>query len=435
MALDIVAKLNHIIWDDALERRGLLGRVTSTVMRYLYAVLRDLFTGQLTMRAMSLVYTTLLSTVPLLAFSFSVVKGLGVHKQLEEQIYLLVEPLGEEGTWLVDNMLRFVDNVNGGVLGGLGLAFFIYTAIAMVMKVEESFNYVWYVSQPRSFARRFTEYVFVLLIGPVIVAIALGTLTALQNEAAVQWLVNNDVVGPLFVATGKLTPYLLLGGLFTFLYKFMPNTRVNITSALVGGLAGGFLWATVGAIFAAFVLSSAQTQTVYASFAIAVFSLIWVYLNWMILLIGAQLAFYYQNPTYLRDGRREPRLSNSMRERMALNIMFLVGDAFRDTEHPVITIRSLSRQLGVPSLTLNPLINGLESRGLLKLNEKEELMPGRDTTTILLDEIVDVVRTDGETGAHTEPRWSAEIDGIGKQLDSAVKDRIRGRTLADLLRR
>ena len=432
MAFNPVEQINGLVWGDALSRYGLAGRVLSGVVRYLYAVIRDLVSGQLTLRAMSLVYTTLLSVVPLLAFSFSVLKGFGIHKQLEEQMYLLLEPLGDKGAEITDNVMRLVDNVNGGVLGGISLAFFIYTAISMVQKVEESFNYVWYVSKPRSFAKRFTEYAFVLLIGPVVIVIALGSLTALQNDRIVQWLLSNEIIGPLFVTTSKLTPYLLVAAVFTFLYKFVPNTRVNFTSALVGGLAGGFMWASIGLIFAAFIVTAGRTQAVYASFAIAIVTLMWLYANWMVLLIGAQIAFYFQNPAYLRLGRREPRLSNSMRERLALNIMYLVGQAFRDPESS-INLRQLSKRLEIPSLTIAPVIEALEEGGLLTSNDNELLLPGREMARIRLEEIIGIVRSKGDTGSHAAPRWAAAIDGIGAQLDQAIGERIGNRSLSDLL--
>jgi len=432
MAKGIVEQLNDAVWGDFFASQGVAGRVFSNVIRYLYAIVRDLVSGQLTMRAMSLVYTTLLSVVPLLAFSFSVLKGLGVYRQIEEQMYVLVEPLGEKGVEIADNVMRLVNNVNGGVLGGISLAFFLYTAVSMVQKVEESFNYVWYVSESRSFTRRFTEYVFVLLFGPLVMAIALGTLTALQNDSLVQWLLNNQLVGPVFVMVGKLMPYLLVGAVFTFLYKFMPNTHVRLTSALVGGLAAGFMWASIGLIFATFIATAGRTQAVYASFAIAIVTLMWLYANWMVLLIGAQLAFYFQNPAYLRLGRREPRLSNSMRERLALNIMFLVGQAFRDAETS-ITVNDLSTQLAIPSLTLTPVLDGLEAGGLLTVDEHEALLPARDIARIGLGDIISVVRSEGETGSHRVPRWAEAIEGLGAKLDDAVQQSIGERTLADLL--
>ena len=365
----------------ACHLQGWPGRVLVTILRYLYAMLRDFFSGQLTMRAMSLVYTTLLSVVPLLAFSFAILKGFGVFNQLEPYLMICLPPLGPQGERITHQILDLVENVRGSVLGGVGLAFFLYTAIATVKKVEESFNYVWYVSKPRSFATRFTEYLVVLLIGPLAMVIAIGMLTSIQSNEVVQYLLNNEALGPLFVAGSKIVPYLLICAVFTFLYIFVPNTKVNFKSALVGGIAGGVIWATMAAIFTTFILYATRTQQIYAGFAVAITTLIWLYLNWLVLLIGAQLAFYHQRPAFLRIGRREPRLSNAMRERVAINVMFLAGRAFRDPEKSVTT-RDVSSELRIPVIALSPIITLLESAGLLMTSETEELIPGREMTRI-----------------------------------------------------
>lgn len=432
MIADLGKRIDELVWGERLQQYGLAGRILTAILRNLYAVLRDIFSGQLTLRSMSLVYTTLLSVVPLIAFSFAVLKGLGVGEQLEKRLVTILEPLGQRGEEITHQVMTLVENVNGSVLGGLGLTFFIYTAISMVEKIEESFNYVWYVSKPRSFARRFTEYMLVLLIGPVAIVIALGAIASLQNEAIIQWLANNAVLGPMFAATTRLTPYLLVTGVFTFMYWYMPNANVRFSSALIGGIAGGFMWATAGVIFAAFLSNTTNIQAIYASFAIAIFVLIWLYLNWLILLIGAQLAFYFQNPAYLRIGRREPRLSNAMRERLSLNIMLLVGSAFRDSGKS-IDVRELSQKLRIPSITIAPIIAGLESNGLLTTNEKDNLLPGRETSRIALADIIDVVRVDGETGSHRDPRWNALIENLGDSVDAAVQQAISDRSLSDLL--
>jgi membrane protein len=426
-------RFDQLVWSTMLETRfRRTGRVLATVLRYTVALLRDTFQGQLTMRSMSLVYTTLLSVVPLIAFSFSVLKGFGLHEQLQPEIYKLLEPLGEQGVEITDKFMSFVENVRGGVLGSISLAIVIYTAIAMVQKVEESFNYVWYVGRRRSFARRFTEYTVVMLIGPVVIAIALGMIASLRSNTIVQYFLQQEFLGPVFVATSKLTPYLLVTGVFTFVYMYMPNTRVRFGSALVGGIAGGSIWATLSAFFATFVAYATARQAIYASFAVPLTALIWLYLNWLVLLIGAQLAFYHQNPAYLRIGRREPRLSNAMRERLALNVMYLVGRAFRKGGSAV-TMQSLAETLRIPSITLTPIIAGLETDALLTSSENEELLPGREMSRIRLEEILAVVRERGETGSYRDPKWTPEITELGKQLDAAVDAAVGDKSLATLL--
>lgn len=432
MILNLPNILEKLVWGDHLEKSGPLGRFTAVILRYIYGLGRDIVFGQLTLRAMSLVYTTLLSVVPLIAFSFSVLKGLGKHKELEPLLYDFLTPLGPQGREITEQVINLVDNVKGGLLGGVSLAFFIYTAISMVQKVEESFNYVWYVSKPRSFARRFSEYFFVLLIGPILMVTALGMLTSIKSNAFVQMILTYESLGPIFVVASKFTPYLLITGVFTFLYMYMPNTKVKFKSALVGGLAGGFLWASAGAFFATFILYASRTQLIYSGFAVAITTLIWLYLSWLILLIGAQLAFYFQQPAFLRIGRREPRLSNSMRERLALNVMYLVGKAFRDPD-ATTSIREISQQLSMPSIALAPVADALEGAALLITTENEELLPGREMSRIPLNDILAVVRTKGETGSYRDPAWTAEIDALGAEMDGALARVTAEKTLSDLL--
>ncbi len=384
------------------------------------------------MRSMSLVYTTLLSVVPLLAFSFAILKGLGVFDQLEPYLSGLLAPLGEQGEQITNQILNLVNNVRGSVLGGVGFVFFLYTAISMIQKLEEAFNYVWYVSTPRSLARRFSEYLVVLLVGPMLMVTAIGMLTSIQSNTIVQYLINNPQLGPVFVLAGKTVPYVIISTVFTFLYMFMPNTRVSFVSALIGGVSGGVMWATLGATFATFILYSTRTLQIYAGFAVAITTLLWLYLNWLILLIGAQIAFYHQRPAFLRMGRREPKLTNATRERVALNIMLLVGIAFRDPARK-LEFNELTQTLGLPSLALTPIVNALEKAGLLVTTDAHELLPGREMSRLPLRDIIGVVRSGGETGSETAPAWSGGIEKLGREIDTALDEVLGERTLADLV--
>jgi membrane protein len=381
---------------------------------------------------MSLVYTTLLSIVPLIAVSFSALKAFGLHEEIEPYLYGFLEPLGPKGVEITDYIMNLVNNVNSNVLGGIGFIFFIYTAISMVQKVEDSFNYVWYVSKPRGFATRLVEYSTVLIVGAIALGLSVKALVEFSKEKLVVEMHENVVLAPVFGLTDRLMPYLITIGIFTILYKFMPNTIVKWRSAIVGGIAGGFLWATTATIFTSFIVDSSNRQAIYASLAVAISALIWLYLNWIILLIGSQIAFYYQNPAYLRIGRREPRLSNEMRERVALNIMYLVGKEHRNPVNGV-DLRSISRALRIPSITLAPIALGLETKGLLATNEKEELLPGKEMSRIRLQDILSVVRQEGETGSHKKPHWDDAITAIGDSIHASVENTLGDKTLSDLL--
>src|SRR5688500_7634819 len=187
-----------------------------------------------------------------------------------------------------------------------------------------------------------------MIFGPILVDAAFGLIAAAADIAIVERLTSFRAVGFMMVVLGKLVPYLLVSGLFTFLYMFIPNTRVRLVPALIGGFVAGFLWAIVGAIFTAFVSYSAQLTLVSTSFAILITALIWIYVAWLILLIGGQLSFYVQNPQYLRRGQRAMRLTASLAERLALNAMYLIGKRFKAGETGW-TLNDLAMKLDIPS--------------------------------------------------------------------------------------
>jgi len=429
---NVTEMIEELVWSDKFEKLGLPGRMLATSLRYLYGLLRDIFSGDLSLRAMSLVYTTLLSIIPLLAFSFAILKGFGVFDQLEPYLKNVLEPLGDDGARITETILNLVNNVKGSLLGGVSMVILLYTVISMIQKVEASFNFVWYVSKPRSLSRRFTEYLVVIIIGPIMMVTALSIIGSMGSNTVIQYLGALPGVGEMLLLAGNLVPFMIISGVFAFLYMFMPNTKVNLKSALIGGLGGGIMWATMAIIFTTFVVTAARTQNMYANFAVAIFALIWLYINWLVLLIGAQLAFYHQNPAFLRIGRQEPRLSNSMRERLALNIMMLVGNAFRSGNNKVDS-KSIGSALNIPTIALTPIAAALEEEGLLALTETEDLIPAREMSRIKLQDILAVVRVEGETGSYREPSWSHEVEALGKELDQAMIGVVADRSLADLL--
>lgn len=402
------------------------------LLRYPYALVRDLWKGDLNLRAMSLVYTILLAIVPLLAFSFSVLKGLGVHRDLEPLVYEFFRPVGDNATQLTARVMTFVENIQGGVLGSLGLAFLLYTVISTIQKVEESLNFVWRVERPRSLARRISEYLSLMVVGPILIVATVGLMASLGGTSAMRWLSSYEPFGTALEMTGRIAPYLLVTGMFTFLYSFIPNTRVRFISALAGGLTAGALWVLVGATFTAFVGYASQLTVVYAGFAIFLTALIWIYVAWLIVLIGAQISFYVQNPQYLRSGQVELRLTSSLAERLALNVMLLVGQDYRAGKQRWTT-NALATRLDVPSGTLASVIHSLESAGLLVATEDETWMPGRDMTDIELADVVDAARRHHGKEPRVHPRGARVADELAAEIDAAIRKQFKGKTLRELV--
>jgi len=401
------------------------------ILRYPYALARDVAKGDLTLRAMSLVYTTLLSIVPLIALSFSVLKGLGYHRELEPVLYSFLEPLGDKAYDLTAQVMTFVDNVRGGVLGSIGLIFLLYTVISMVQKVEESFNFVWRVQQPRSFGRRFSEYLSVMAIGPAIIVAAFGVLASMTNSAVMKTLAEYEPFYTLLVVFGRLTPYVLVFGVFTFLYAFIPNTSVRLRAAAIGGLVAGVGWVASGMVLASFFSRGGGTMVIYAGFAIVIVALIWLYVSWLVLLLGAQLAFYVQNPQYLRPGRGDIQLNASLRERVALSIMYLVVHDFGGTK-PRWSTNRLAEHLDLPAAALGPIVTALEQRKLLLAVEDDTWVPARDPAAIALADVFDAVRNDTAGPRLSRIRDIAPAVEAARRAEHSLKASVEGKTMRDL---
>lgn len=427
-------RIEETLWDPRIENAPWLMRTATRTARFPYALARDAARGELTLRAMSLVFTTLLAIVPLIAFSFSVLKAFGFHKQVQPLLYTFLQPLGEQGIELTDQIIQFVDNTRGVALGSVGLALLIYSVISMVQKIEEALNFVWQVQRTRSLGKRFSEYLSVIVIAPILMAAALGLKGTVQNTAFAQWLLDIPAISETMLFAGNFLPYLLIILAFTFIYGFMPNTRVTFRASLLGGLVGGLTWSLMGALFASFVGASTKYQAIYSSFAIPLLALIWIYISWLIVLLGARVSYYYQHPEYLRRGRKQIELTNWLRERLALSLMYLIGDEFRSAS-PHWTTNSLANHMGIPAADLAKVIVPLEKHNLIVATEQGMLMPGRDTESIGLEQILNAIRHDPSEDQVLRSGTVAPVDKMLAEMETAVSQHLKNRNLRDLISR
>jgi len=358
-------------------------------------------------------------------------KGLGYHRDLEPLIYQFLEPIGDKATQITAQVMEFVENVRSDVLGSVGLAFLLYTSISMIQKVEESFNVAWRVKEPRGFGRRISEYLSALILGPVLLLTAISLLAALADAEVVKAIGAIRPFGQLIAWIGGVAPYVLIACVFAFLYGFVPNTKVRLRAALIGGAAAGIVWAMSGALFAQFMSAARGTMLVYAGFAFLILALIWLYLSWLILLLGAQLAFYVQNPQCLRPGSGVIQLTASLTERLALSAMHLIGSSFASESATAKhwTLNALAERLYVDSATLQPVMHRLEANGLLVATEDEYLVPGRDLAAIDLADIFDAARSDSHDRKFTHIKSLEQADAMAAQAVAAMRASFKGKSL------
>lgn len=429
MIATLTERFQRWVWRPTASDAPWWRRSGIGVLRVATALVRDLAEGQLNLRAMSLVYTTILSLVPLLAISFSILKGLGVHNSAEPLLLSLLEPLGPRGVEVTGQIMGFINNIKVGVLGSVGLGFLIFTVISLMQKIERAFNFTWRVTRERSFAKRFSDYLSVIAVGPVLVFSALALKASVMSNDLLLAFPLTRVLGQV---VGTLIPYVLIVGAFAFIYVFVPNTKVHWRSAFYGALVSGLLWETVGWIFAAYVVSSTQYSAIYSAFATVIILMIWLYLGWLILLIGAAVAFYHQHPHYARTSGQDFSLSHRDMLRVAFEIMGLIGKSHYEGAPPWTTTR-IARHLALPEAALHDAMSALEQHGLLAraAGEDGSYLPARPFETTPVKSILDALNSSGPEGIANRPRNTA-VDTLLHAADDAISRVLHDITLKDL---
>ena len=434
--LSIFEPLYRTLWHTELQAKPAWQAYLIRWIRMLWLLVRELSEGQLTMRAMSLVYTTLLSLVPMLAVSFSVLKAFGVQNQLEPVLLNFLAPLGPKGNEISATIIGFVDNMRVGVLGSVGLGMLLYTVISLIQKVERAFNYTWHVSQNRPFIERFSDYLSVLLIGPVLVFSAIGATASIMSTTLVQGMAHIPALGWIIDSVGTLIPYLFVISAFTFAYLFVPNTRVRLGPAMVGALVAGILWQSIGWGFASFVVGSTKYAAIYSGFAILLLFMIWLYLAWLILLIGASIAFYQQHPEYLNslsDQRQGP--GHRVKEWIGLYSLCLIAKHHFEGAPPP-SVEQLALRLGTMPEPVQQTLDLLQAQGLLiALNSSpESYLPAIAPENIKVQTVLSALRRNDEQPPEqlSTPLAQALAD-VFSMVEEATAERLHGLTLRELV--
>jgi membrane protein len=408
-------------------------RVAIQSLRLAIAVAWEFRHRLLDARAAGLVFTTLLSLVPFLAVMFSVLKAFGVHHQIEPVLAQALAPLGPKGEEITANLVGFVDNLKVRVLGVVGVAGLFYTTYSLINKVEEALNAIWQVRQGRSWGRKFTDYLSVVLVGPVLVVTALGLLTSVQSQALVQRVLEIQPFGHLLVWAANWGPFFLLCGVFTFFYKFIPHTWVQTSSALVGGVSAAVLWGLAGEVFAKFVAQSANYSAIYSGFAVLIMFLLWLYVGWLIVLIGAQISYFHQHPAAYLSHLPWQQGAHAFRERLALSVLVVLTRHYLNGERPPRQ-SELAIELHLPLSIVEEQVEQLVAQGFLgRLAEPEGLSLLKPPELVSVKEILDATRAGSRDAVQLPSNASDRVNEMLRRRDEAVKQSLAGLTLQSLV--
>ena len=436
MLENIQEKFNDLLWNTDPKNLNIFQANLIRALRIFYATSRDLGGGLPSLRATSLVYTTLLSIVPLLAVSFSVLKGFGAHNQLEPFLISLLEPLGEKGVQVSQQIISFVDNMKVGVLGSLGLFFLIFTVLSLVKKIESAFNYTWRIKITRNIFQRFSNYLSVILIGPLLLFTAAGLTASFNSSVVIEKLTSIEPFGTLLLLVGETLPFVLTIITFTLIYILIPNTKVKFSSALYGAITATILWKLIGALFTAFIVDSTNYTAIYSTFAILIIFMLWIYISWLIVLTGASISYYHQNPDRISDQSQVIRLSCRLREKLALTVMQLIATSFHHNKKPW-TLKMLAKTIKISEPALMMIISALLKGNLLvrSCEKNEHYLPAQSLENISLSMIFDAARSAEETPLlrADDVDSTPQVNEVITIVENAIIDSTKNKTLKDLV--
>jgi membrane protein len=398
---------------------------------------RDFFADNCMLRASALAYATLLSIVPLLALMFSMLKGFGVQNVLEP---IILENIGLGSEEIVTSIIQYINNTNFGRLGTVGLVFLILTVLALLTNIEKSFNHIWGVGETRSLFRRFADYFSIVAIGPVFLLAAVSMTTTLESRALVQRLLEMAFVGEIILFIFQIGPFLFMWAAFIALYIFMPNTKVNFRAALVGGVFGGTLWQINQWGYVNFQIGVGRYNAIYGTMSALPIFIVWLYVSWLIVLLGLEVAYATQNLRTVRLKMRGESVNSASRELAALAVLLTTAKAFYRGEKPQ-TRESISVELGFPACLARNIFPDLVRMGFLSevyagAEEEPAYQPARAPQSLEICGVLQALKEDGVT--FNKLRKTAEREVI-QEIETKIKEAgcqaLNGVTLHDLVLR
>lgn len=342
------------------------------VLNWLNFLLHSFGNDQCLLRSAALTYITALSIVPFLAVAFSISKGLGFQNTRYLQNFLLELSAGRET--VVEHIIDYINRTNVSTLGAVGVLFLLVTVFSLLGAVEQTFNSIWGIRAERPFNRKFADYLSVTLICPMLIFAAISFTATLESSVVVQKILSISVVSFVYLIILKLLPFFLVTVALFFLYVFMPNLKVSLKGCLAGAVISSFLWQGAQKLFMHYQIGVSRYNAIYGSFAQLPLFLIWLYLSWIIVLLGAEIAFCLQNYEGGAYNIRLGEFNLALKESLACAVMLELIRAFEQTvaeERIKMSVSELAGRLQVPAKLLQKVTYVLEQLGMLVQVEQE----------------------------------------------------------------
>lgn len=421
------------IWIKDIGDMGTWRQRAVAFSRLAYMVSTGFVADHCIIRASALTFITILSIVPLLAVAFSISKGFGLQNADFFRDFLMGVSAGR--TEVVDRILQYIGNTNVKTLGWIGVGALLVTVFTTVGNVERAFNTIWAVKRGRSSWRKFTDFFSIIVICPVVVLVAASVSVAVQKMDLVHQFVSDPGYDSLEKFILKLISLILVWVGFTFAYAFIPNTKVRLSAAVTGGFVAGSLWLSAQWVYIHWQIGFTKYNAIYGSFAQLPLFLVWLYISWILVLLGAEISFAVQHlGSAVRRGLVES-LNPLARQKVAVLALGQVAARFMDGLRP-LTVRELSRVLRLPEDAVMEALTLLAATGMTVALKEDEEEPAFTLAiapeNIHLADVAEAVLVCGENQGCGELFAQTErVDAVLATFTEAVRASAANVTLAE----
>ncbi len=377
------------------------------------------------LRAAALTLYLLLSLVPLVALAFAISKGFGMDELLQNKLQEL-ELQKEVISHITLFARNLLDKTSGGVVAGVGVAFLFWTVLQVLGNIEESFNAIWGITKSRGFGRKCTDYSSIVILCPLLLIVS-SSLTVMINKQ-VQFMASQfevlGMVAPLIIRALRFSTYLIIWILFSFLYLFIPNTRVRWSTGIIAGIVAGTIFQLGQFGYVTFQIGVARYNAIYAGFAALPLFIIWLQMSWMIVLYGAEFAYAWQHVQQYEFLDESLRASAATRARMALIIVRAIVARFTQGAAP-FSLAELQATLALPLRLLQQQLDALVACGVLAETRAADpvgitYQPARDTALLSINNVLSALEQHGAQDVpHAPTAEAAAVTAALAELSAA----------------
>lgn len=425
------------IWHEPPAHYHALRRMAMRQLRILALTVRYFTRDKCSYRASALTFFTLLTIVPVLAMAFGIAKGFGLEALLEEQIrnqFMGQEEVMNRILTLVRDLLS---NTREEVVAGIGVAVLFLSVLRILINIEDTMNIIWKVDKPRTIVRRITDYAALLIFAPILVAISSGS-TVYITSIVKRYTADSEIIGtftPILNFPIKILPYVTIWILLSFLYLVMPNQKVKIGPALIGGILAGTAYQVTQWGYITFQVGASNMNAIYGSFAALPLFLIWLQLSWVIVLFGAELSYAIQHVDHYEQLGEVKRLSPFQERVLTLLVAHTIIKQLRD-DRPPLTFEAIGDELGMPLKLLQELLDRLQQANIIMQTTQEKqsvYLPARDINQLSIHRLIQILDDPSDSGLQlkSEEALHAIQTALLNQLE-AFKDSPDNRLLRDI---